>query len=246
MLVSSIAVASSPDYDREQRLADEIVDAVLDGDAEWLEVGDREFLSFYTEADEPRGALVILHGRGFHPDWVDTINPLRVGLIDEGWSTLSLQMPVLHKEAKYYDYVPIFPESVGRIEAGIDFLESAGFDNIVLVAHSCGAHMAMAWFREHGDQRIDGFVGLGLGATDYKQPMRKPLPIDRFAVPFLDLFGEDEFPAVIRLAPDRLAAMSKAGNTKSRQVVLKGADHYFTDHGDKLTSAVAHWLDTLK
>jgi hypothetical protein len=30
-----------------------------------------------------RGVLII-HGRGFHPDWVDTVQPLRVGLVDYG------------------------------------------------------------------------------------------------------------------------------------------------------------------
>ena len=91
------ALASEPDYAREARLADEIVDVILDGDPVWLASGEREFLSIYTEADEPGTAVVILHGRGFHPDWSDTINPLRLGLVERGYSTLSLQMPVLEK-----------------------------------------------------------------------------------------------------------------------------------------------------
>ena len=100
--------ASEPDYARETRLANQIVDMILDGDPVWLEADAHEFLSIYTEADEPRAAVLILHGRGFHPDWADAVNPLRVGLVEHGYSTLSLQMPVLDKEAKYYDYVPIF------------------------------------------------------------------------------------------------------------------------------------------
>ena len=38
--------------------------------------------------------MIILHGRGYHPDWAEVANPLRVGLA-EGWNTLSLKMPVL-------------------------------------------------------------------------------------------------------------------------------------------------------
>ena len=78
------ADASEPDFAREARLADEIVDVIFDGDPVWLEADGREFLSIYTEADDADTAVVILHGRGFHPDWADTINPLRVDLVERG------------------------------------------------------------------------------------------------------------------------------------------------------------------
>ena len=240
------ALASEPDYAREARLADEIVDVILDGDPVWLASGEREFLSIYTEADEPGTAVVILHGRGFHPDWADTINPLRVGLVDRGYSTLSLQMPVLEKDAKYYDYVPVFHHAHPRIDAGIEYLRDSGHNKIVLLAHSCGVHMAMDWIRTRNDRSIDAFIGLGMGATDYKQPMHQPFPLDWMHVPILDLYGAEEYPAVIRLAPGRKTMMDKAGHASSRQVVLPDADHYFTDQGDALVEAVADWLDQLQ
>lgn len=240
------ALASEPDYEREARLADEIVDVILDGDPVWLASGEREFLSIYTEADEPGTAVVILHGRGFHPDWADTINPLRVGLVDRGYSTLSLQMPVLEKDAKYYDYVPVFHHAHPRIEAGIEYLRDSGHNKIVLLAHSCGVHMAMDWIRTKNDRSIDAFIGLGMGATDYKQPMHQPFPLDWMHVPILDLYGENEYPAVIRRAPERKAMIEKAGHARSRQQVLPGANHYFTDQGEPLVAAVADWLAQLE
>ena len=246
LFAGAVAHAVGPDYAREQRLADEIVDIIFEGEVEWLVAGDREFLSIYTEADDPRTAVVILHGRGFHPDWADAINPLRVGLAERGYSTLSLQMPVLDKEAKYYDYVPIFHHAYPRIEAGIEFLRAAGHERVVLLAHSCGVHMAMAWIRERGDRDIDAFVGLGMGATDYRQPMRRPFPLDAMRVPVLDLYGSDEYPAVIGKAPERRAMIEQAGHRASRQVVLADADHYFRDRGAALVDAVVAWLDGLE
>ena len=240
------AAAAEPDFDREARLADEIIDVILDGDPEWLEADGREFLSIYTEAEDSAAAVLILHGRGFHPDWVDTVNPLRVGLVERGYSTLSLQMPVLAKDAKYYDYVPIFHHAHARIEAGIRFLRDNGHEKVVLLAHSCGAHMAMDWIRTDNDRSIDAFIGLGMGATDYQQPMHQAFPLDWIQVPVLDLYGAQEYPAVMRLAPRRKAMIDKAGNARSRQVVLADANHYFTDQGDPLVSAVADWLDQLE
>lgn len=246
LLSSGQVAAVEPDFERETRLGDEIVDVILDGDPEWLEADGREFLSIYTEADDSRAAILILHGRGFHPDWADTVNPLRVGLVEHGYSTLALQMPVLQKDAKYYDYVPIFHYAHARIEAGIKFLRDNGHRKIVLLAHSCGVHMAMDWIRANNDRSIDAFIGLGMGATDYRQPMQQPFPLDRMQVPVLDLYGAEEYPAVIRLAPERKAMIEKVGHVNSRQIILPDANHYFTDQGDALVAAVANWLDQLE
>jgi hypothetical protein len=246
LLSSGPVAAVEPDFARETRLADEIVDVIFHGDPEWLEANGREFLSIYTAADDSRAAIVILHGRGFHPDWADTVNPLRVGLVELGYSTLSLQMPVLEKDATYYDYVPIFGYAHPRIEAGIKFLRDNGHQKIVLLAHSCGVHMAMDWIRVNNDHSIDAFIGLGMGATDYMQPMRQPFPLDGMQVPVLDLYGAEEYPAVIRFAPERKAMIETAGNANSSQIVLPDANHYFTDQGDALVAAVAGWLDQLE
>jgi pimeloyl-ACP methyl ester carboxylesterase len=245
-LVLAGGQSAKPDYEREARLAEQIVDMILDGDAVWLEADQREFLSIYTAADDSRAAVLLVHGRGFHPDWADAINPLRVGLVDSGYSTLSLQMPVLEKEAKYYDYVPIFGFAHARIEAGLRYLRENGHRKVILLAHSCGVHMAMDWIRENGDSSIDAYVGLGMGATDYGQPMRQPFPLAQMQIAVLDLYGGDEFPAVLRAAPERKAMLEAGGHAQSRQLVLPQAGHYFTDQGDALVSAVAAWLDQLE
>lgn len=242
LLAFGVSAATEPDFARELRMADEIVDSILDGDAEWLNDGDRDFLSIYTEAEPSTAAVLILHGRGFHPDWADAINPLRVGLSEKGFSTLSLQMPVLDKSAKYYDYVPIFPYAYPRIEAGVRFLREQGHSRVILLAHSCGVHMAMSWLAQKERADIDGFVGLGMGATDYRQPMQQSFPLDKLIFPILDLYGTEDYPAVKRKAEQRLAAMAKAGNPYSRQQTLAGANHYFTDQSEPLVTAVGNWL----
>ena len=112
---------TAADLERENRLAEQIVDAILDGEPIQLSTGKHDFLAIETpaETDKEKGAVIILHGRGTHPDWSQVANPLRTALPAEGWATLSLQMPVLAKDAKFYDYVPIFPEALPRIDAGI-------------------------------------------------------------------------------------------------------------------------------
>ncbi|NOQ87996.1 MAG: DUF3530 family protein [Gammaproteobacteria bacterium] len=250
LFLFSISTIYASDLQREQRMADEIVDAILDGDAVFLKANDHEFLTIYTEADEPKGVAIILHGRGFHPDWQDAINPLRVGLAETGWNTLSVQMPVLEKQAKYYDYLPLFPEAIPRIEAAIAYAreqvkDNKGGNKVVLIAHSCGAHMAMAWADTESFESIDAYVGIGMGATDYKQPMKQPFPLDKIKVPVLDVYAENDYPAVLKMAPERLRLIEKAANKKSSQVVVEGAEHYYVDKGDALTQVIAQWLQSL-
>lgn len=254
LFLSSLSSVSATDFNREKRMADEIVDAILDGEAVFLNANDHEFLSIYTEASESseaaRGTVIILHGRGFHPDWQDVINPLRVGLTETGWNTLSVQMPVLEKQAKYYDYLPLFAEAIPRIDAAIAYArgqmkEHQSNNKVVLIAHSCGAHMAMAWAGTESFESIDAYVGIGMGATDYKQPMKQPFPLDKIKVPVLDVYAENDYPAVLKMATQRLRLIKMAANKKSSQVVVKDAEHYYVNKGEVLTQVINQWLQSL-
>ena len=242
------SVALAQDLERERRLEAEIIDAILDGEPVHLDAAGHSFLAIHTEAeagDGPHKAVIVMHGRGFHPDWAEVAGPLRTALPEHGWDTLSLQMPVLGKEAKYYDYVPILSTAFPRIRAGIEFLRIRGARTIVLAAHSCSVHMAMAFVRRYGNAAFDGFIGIGMDATDYRQPMREPFPLASMSVPVLDLFGGEDYPAVLRKAPARLAAIRAAGNPRSAQRLVPGAEHFFRGQDEALIAAVTEWLAAL-
>ena len=242
---------AKPDLERENRMIGEIEDAVMDGDVEYLPLAnDQEVFSIFmeTEDEAPKGGVIVLHSRGYHANWDSVIKPLRVGLASKGWHTLSVQMPVLDKNATYYDYVPIMPFSHERIEAAIDFYKARGIDNIILISHGCGAHMSMSYFDKYGDDKINAYVGIGMGATDYKQKVIKRFPLDIMLKPVLDVYGEKDFPGVVRLSESRQALMDISNNKKSAQKVIKGADHYYKEEGtaDNLTKVIDAWLSNLK
>ena len=235
-----------PDYEREGRLAAEAEAGLFEGDAVYLSDGEREFLNLYTEVEDAQRAVILLHGRGFHPDWPQVAAPLREGLSENGLTTLSVQMPVLRKDAKYYDYLKIIDYSFPRIEAAIGFLKRNGYDWIAVVAHSCSVHMTMAWLNRFGDASIDAYVGIGMEATDYKQPMLEKFPFESIKVPVLDLYGSEDYPAVIAGARSRLEAIELAGNSQSRQLKIEGPDHFFEQYEDDLVREVSQWLHTLQ
>ena len=243
MWFATATLAAGPDLEREQRLKNEIIDAILDGDPIELEAGGHAFLAIDLPPEEdPKGGVILLHGRAFHPDWANVIQPLRIGLAEQGWRTLSIQLPVLDKRAKYFNYLPLFPYAEPRIQAAIDYLKDQGVAPIVLLAHSCGGHMANHRFHQKGGADIHAFVGIGMGATDYGQPMQEAFAMDKLNAPVLDLYAENDFPAVRRLAPERKA---KLKHPQSRQIMIPGTEHYFVDSGDALTEAVGGWLNSL-
>ena len=237
-----------PDYEREKRLADEAIAGLFDGEVVYLNDGERDFLSILLEQEDSEfdGAVLLLHGRGFHPDWVQVVNPLREGLGELGMTTLSLQMPVLAKDAKYYDYLEIVDKSYPRIESGLEHLKSKGYQWIAVVAHSCSVHMTMEWIREVGDTELNAYVGIGMGATDYRQPMLEDFPISSMSVPILDIYGDADYPAVLREAEARNTAMELAGNPNSEQIELAGPDHFFEGFEDELVEAVGEWILTTR
>ena len=242
---------TKPDFERETRMITEIEDSVMDGDVEYLPLkDDKEVFSIYMEpdADTPKGGVIILHSRGYHANWSNAIKPLRIGLAEKGWHTLSVQMPVLDKNAKYYDYVPIFPYAHERIDAALSFYKQRGIDNVVLIGHGCGAHMSMSYIDKYGDEKISAYIGIGMGATDYKQKIVKEFPLDKMLTPVLDVFAENDFPGVIRLSESRQNLMDVAANAKSAQMVIKGADHYYKENGTAqvLTNTIDTWLSGLR
>ena len=225
-------------------MADQIVSDLFDGEPVWLDANEHTFLAIHTlNEDAPKGTVIIAHGRGCHPDWPEVAGPLRTGLVEAGWSTLSIQMPVLEKGKKYYDYLPLMPFAHQRFEAAIKYAKQQSDLPVILAAHSCGAHMANDWLFNNSDSNIDGYIIMGAGATDYKQDLKTPFPFAKMQVPVFDLYGEQEFPRPLAMIEERKQLIEQGGNAQSKQQQLADADHYFHEAGEPLTEMVADWLN---
>jgi len=91
--------SNPPNYAREKRWAEQVVPTLFSGEAVWLEAPRTEkFLGIYTEAKDAKGAIILAHGLGVHPDY-GVIGELRARLAEAGYTTLSVQMPILAAEA---------------------------------------------------------------------------------------------------------------------------------------------------
>ncbi|MEW5771503.1 MAG: DUF3530 family protein [Pseudomonadota bacterium] len=228
LLLSGLVHAS--DYAREQKWAEEILPAVLVGEPVWLEErGGHRFLSLYTPAPGAKSAVILGHGIGVHPDW-GLIGGLRQSLADKGYATLSLQFPVLAADAKAEDYPPTFDAAAARLARVVDFLKSKGYQRIAILSHSLGCRMSYRYLSGSPDAAVVTWVALSSPGTD---------DWGRLKLPVLDLYGQNDLPAVLKNAPARASGLKQAG---SRQQLLPDADHFFEGQDAALLDAVSAYL----
>ena len=230
LAVVSQAVVAGADYAREERWAQQIVPGIVVGDPVYLATPTRaRVLALYTAADNPRGGVIIVHGAGVHPDW-DLIGGLRSGLADAGFTTLSVQMPVLAADAPREAYAGVQAEADERLAAAVAFLQAHAIKRIAVVAHSIGASMVNAYLASPRAARVDAFVPIGMWGEFAIAPRE----------PVLDVMADDDFPQVRESSPPRQSALPRDGC--SARVVIAGTDHYMANRNKELVAALVPFL----
>jgi len=234
LLLASAPTLAQSDYAREQRWAEEITPAILVGSPITLELrSGRKFMGIYAPNAKAFAGVIVVHGLGVHPDW-GLINPLRSQLAEQGYATLSVQMPVLAADTRAEQYPPLFPEAAERIDAAVAFLRGKGLKKIAVVSHSMGSRMTNYFLNHAGGTSIDAWVSIGISSGEFTAPAT-------FKAPILDLYGEKDFPVVLDGAPKRAAAIR--GIRGSGQIQVPGADHFFAGMENDLVRQVKLFLD---
>jgi pimeloyl-ACP methyl ester carboxylesterase len=235
---------SASDLVREGRIAAEIEAAIMVGKLLQLEAEGVSFIGIYSEETTSftQGAAIILHGRGAHPDWMDVVYPLRSQLPDYGWKTLSIQMPLAASGSEDWVYEALIPEAFSRIAAAVDYLKQQKVTNIVLIGHSLGARMGVAYLAQGAPKAIRAFVAVGLSA-DRRRPDEGTLGAMRqVRLPFIDLYGSQDLASVVETTQERALAARLADNPAYRQTEIAGADHFFRGLDDTLVARVRAWM----
>ncbi len=232
-LLSLTLAADAQDYFREKRWADQVVPGLVVGEAVWLEqANEHKFLGIWTEAEKPRGAIILGHGRGWNPDF-ELYGVLRVKLAEKGYSTLSIQLPVLGGGAKIGDYIPTYEDAAERYQIAARWLNAHGYPNVAIVSHSLGATMANQYLINTKDTMVKAWVFIGIinGLEE----------MFRIKIPVLDIYGGKDWEITQVGASERRKQIMKID--RSRQVVVPGALHFFEGKEDLLTGEIVAFLD---
>ena len=233
-LLVSAACFAQPDYARERRWADEVTPGLVVGDAVFLaQKSGHKFLAIYTAGAPASAAVITVHGSGVHPDWA-LIGALRSRLADQGYATLSVQMPVLAATAKGEEYLPLFPDAAERLRAAVAFLKAKGHRKIAIASHSLGARMSNLFLAGTPDHGVAAWISIGIVPSEFAEP-------DKLRLPVLDIYGALDFPNVLQQAEARAAVLKTLKG--SAQIEVAGADHFFAGHEGELVRQVKQFLD---
>lgn len=247
LLILSLCSGNTAAYDSsyEEAIAMQLAEGKAEDEVVWLQANGREFISLYTNytTEQPKGAIILLHGMGGHADWPEVINPLRDSFAELGWATLSLQLAVFSPEKAISDYGGTLSNTKRRIEAGLAHLQEWRFTNIVVVGYSFGAASAVQALSTDDIKNVNALVGISMQAHAFLSPKLKLLKkLESIHIPVLDIYGSRDTPEVRDGVDDRRLAARKSGNKGYRQMQIEGADHYFTGLTEVLVKRSQGWL----
>jgi len=231
---------------REKRIADVLEKHIVVGEVKWLEAKGEPFLTIFTETERnSKQGVIILHGMGGHPNWTQVIYPLRTQLTEFGWSTLSIQTPLLASSAGYADYLDIVTEISPRIEAAIQFYKSMGVEDIFVVGHSLGATMAMYYFSTLTKKtELRGLITISLSGQ--KRDNFEPLKLlEKVQSPMLDLYGGFDLPRVKNTLRARKLAATRGENTGYQQSEIPEADHFYRGTEAAMVKKIRGWMRSI-
>ena len=229
------APKENPDYpnlEKEARLVETIEDELMIGEVYYLNDGEKDFLTIFTEADiETKATVILIHGMGSNANTAQVIHPLRTELTKK-YNTLSIQMPVLVAGKISDDYRQIlFPIALNRISASVKFLHDNNYTNDFLIGHSIGSAMASNY--------------LSTRLTDFKTMVAIGMPkcvtefLRKIDIPILDLYGERDITSVMTgIIPKREAS------AHNQEYVQKQVDanHNFMNRDELLVGIVTKWI----
>ena len=248
MFNGQLAAEGIKELNREQQIAEKLT---LTADADEiisLKVSGGRFIGLYKRArsSEARGVVILVHGMGAHPDWPDVISPLRTRLTEFGWSTLSIQMPILSPEEPVAEYGKTLRLANSRIQAAVDYLHDWEIEPIILLGYSFGASQAANFLASNKPEDIKAFVSVSMLAQKFIKP---ELDVFKFiagiTIPIFDIYAEEDLDDVRRGIDDRRLAASKNGNTGFQQIEVQKAGHHYLGLEDVLVEQIQVWLQNI-
>ncbi len=246
--VLSAQAQTFSDTGKETRWAEQVSETLFDGEIVWLTAGQHEFLAIEMRPGngKVKNAVIVVHGIGVHPNWEQVIRPARVQMAEAGWTTLSIQMPILPNQATALEYQPLFDEVPARFSAAIGFLKENGAENIVVVSHSLGAAMSASYLAQTDSGDISALVVIGMSAQTSTMPVDTARAIRKIQIPILDIYGGEDLEAVISTSARRASAAYTAGNSDYRQIRIDEANHFFDGQENQLLEPILSWLESLQ
>lgn len=219
-----------------------------------LKSGSKSFIALYRKqtSGNPQGGIILLHGRGTHPDWQTIIRPIRKALPKYGWSTLSIQLPVLDNEKKLIDHVKLFDPSVERINAAISYLKSQNIRNIAIIGYELGATIGAYSLTKIKGDGIKAYVGISMLSTRKNRTLDTSLSLALVKTPVFDIYASNDTDDVLAATVERTSLIYQhrrlqpqgrdPKSVRYRQWQVDGAGPKYLSYENHLVKRIRSWL----
>ncbi len=251
MFNGQVAAKDIQQLNREQEIAQKLVRIADADEIVSLKASGTRFIGLYKSArdgavNETSGVVILVHGMGAHPDWPDVISPLRTRLTKSGWSTLSIQMPILSPEESVAEYGKTLKIANRRIQAAVDYLHAWEMDPIILLGYSFGAAQSASYLASDQPENVAAFVSVSVLSQKFIKPKLDVFKsIGGINIPILDIYGEEDLADVRRGIDDRRLAASKNGHNSFQQIELQQAGHNYLGAEKALAEQIQLWLQQI-
>ena len=185
--------------------------------------------------------MILIHGRGTNADSRETLHPLRIGLSDAGWDTLSIQLPAAYDDADAADWLATAPAIEARLGAALDWMSKQGIDKRVVVGVGDSATIALRFAASRGSDEVAAVAMISSPATFDDDAVRDVL--SGLARPLFDLYAQRDLTSVTANAERRAAAARAAGLADFVQRDVPGAGPGFRGLDAALVAAARTWLN---
>ena len=240
LLVLAAAVAAAPDANPRppaavaghEEIQDDIVRLAADG-------GEFSAIHRAPQAGAGRGGLILLHDQGTGADSREIIRPLRLGLADAGWDTLSVQLPSAYRREGHEAWHARAPLIQARLQAAMAWLNTHGNSRQVVIAIGDSAAIALEFAAAQAPAGLRGIVLVSAAAEPDSASLSA---LQQRKLPILDIFAERDRGRVVDAAAARLQAALEAGSDYYRQRAVLGATAGFPGLDDSLVASIRAWL----
>jgi len=240
-------------------IALDLESSIKSGELIWLMSEESEQFGIFTPSqDIPiEGAAIILHDIGGHPDWPDVIRPLRLGLTQHNWATLSVSWSYSQNKGST---APTLTNFATPISDAVSQLNLKGLKNIILVGYGQGALAALNHLTtsKNSADQVSGFIAISLNGPIEDSKHQALAQLESLTTQTLDIYGENDLSNVVNTAGLRLSTSRAAAknlidkpdtttrsNTKIKtfyqQIKIPGANHSFNGQSKMLLKRILGW-----
>jgi len=273
LCIATQPVLAESNYWREKTYADQLIKLLPQRQIHWLNTTPPTLsLIVPSPVTSPKGVALILPSPEEHPDQRQVIQALRTQLPDYGWTSLSVQMPLID-QTRPDQRLGLYEASAPRLDQALQWIaEQNPATRVVVIAHGYSGASAIHYLRQHAEQSkpnaelIKGLVLISLpGREASGNWLDSTEQLQGITLPILDVFAQYDRTDVIDSAPERLRAsqiagranqqvgsphtakvrqlaQNKTGNPRYRQQQVNAARAGFPQEYQELVKSVRSWL----